>query len=139
MANLATEKPFPGCLTPTTRRYIPGTIPKTTFQAQNGATSFVYFGRKHVNAKLELEFRNIPDHKAGDILSHYQQLTEDDFVTFQGSTNDVYKGMDGDLRRHVEDGLGSLRWRYESPPQITSVYPGVSTVQCRFIGYLYSI
>ena len=137
MANLATAKPFPGCLTPTSRRYTPGTIPRTDFRAQNGATSFVYYGRQHVDAKLELTFQNISDARAADILWHYQQMTEDDFVTFLGSQNNVYAGMEGDLRKLVEDGQMTLRWRYQDPPQITSVVAGVSTVQCRFIGYLY--
>jgi len=138
MPNFAREVPFPNCLTPTSRRYTPGTLPRTKFQAQNGATSFVYFGREHVDARLELEFRNITDDRAAEIITHYESLIEDDFVTFRGSNTDVYKGMDSGLNQLVERGL-KLRWQYDGPPQITSVYPGVSTVQCRFIAYLYGV
>ena len=128
---------------PTSRRYTPGELPKTTFRAQNGATSFVYFGREHVDAKLELTYANISDSKAGLILYHYDNLIEDEFVTFRGSDNNALAGMEGNvfdpetLRGAVEDGLKVLRWKYDGPPQVTSVRPGISTVQCRFIGYLY--
>jgi len=139
MPNFAREVSFPDCLVPTSRRYTPGTLPRTKFQAQNGATSFVYFGREHVDARLELTFQNITDDRAADIIKHYESLIEDDFVTFRGSSTDVYKGMSQSLRDTYEDGLKTLRWQYDGPPQITSVYPGVSTVQCRFIAYLYGV
>ena len=146
MANIANAVPFPSELcAPTSRRYTPGELPKTTFRAQNGATSFVYFGREHVDARLELTYANIIDAQAAAIIRHYEDLIEDQFVTFEGSITNVYRGMTGDvakpttLRGAVEDGLKTLRWKYDGPPQITSVYPGVSTVQCRFIGYLYGV
>lgn len=145
MPNIADAVPFPDICTPTSRRYTPGELPKTTFRAQNGATSFVYFGREHVDAQLELTFANISDYKAAQVIRHYEDLIEDQFVSFKDTENGVYKGMTGNvldnttLRGAVEDGRKTLRWKYDGPPQITSVYPGVSTVQCRFIGYLYGV
>ena len=137
MSNFGNRVPFPSGICPTSRRYTPGTLPTTNFQAQNGATTFVYFGRIHVNAKLELGFQNIRDDQASEIIEHYESIIEDAHVTFEGSQNQALKGMSQNLRESVEDGLTALRWKYDGPPQITSVYPGVSTVQCRFIGYLY--
>ena len=58
------------------------------------------------------------------------------YVTF-----DIGHGLDGmkDGLRHmqIENGKGTLRYRYDGPPEVVSVYPGVSSVSCSFIGYLY--
>ena len=81
MANLSREVAFPDGICPTSRKYTPGIIPRTNFEAQNGATSFVYYGRQHVNATLELGFRNISDDQAAEIIRHYEGLVEDEFVT----------------------------------------------------------
>ena len=125
---------FPS-LTPTGRKYIPGRLPETRFQSQNGATTFVQFGGYFVNAKLELTFQNIRDEDAQAILVHYGSVVGDDHVTF-----DIGHGLDGmkdGLRNAIENGKGTLRYRYDGPPEVVSVYPGVSSVSCSFIGYLY--
>jgi hypothetical protein len=137
--NFAREVPFPDGICPTSRKYAPGVIPKTTFEAQNGASSWVYYGRQHVNARLELGFRNINDDQAAEIINHYESLVEDDFVSFRGSQNAGLAGTSQNLRNAMQDGLDVVRWHYDGPPEITSVYPGVSSVQVKFIGYLYGV
>ena len=122
-------------LTPTGRKYTPGRIPETIFESQNGATTFVQFGGAFVNARLELEFRNIRDADAVAILGHYGSVTQDDYVAF--NDNHGLGGMSNPLQDSVEDGDGILRWRYDRPPELQSVYPGVSSVSCSFIGFLY--
>lgn len=124
-------------ITPSSRSYKPGERPRTTFQAQNGAVTLVEFGTQQVNAELQLGFRNITDEVAAEIINHYNLIVEDEWVRFDGARG--LGGLGTNLYNAVEKGDDKLRWRYDGPPEITSVYPGVSTVSCRFIGYFYGV
>nr|BAR36023.1 phage minor tail protein [uncultured Mediterranean phage uvMED] len=126
---------FPN-LCPSSRKYVPGVRPETKFEAQNGVTTFVSFGSRQVNARLELVFNNIPDDDAVGILNHYQLCLADDYVTFDA--NHGLGGMATGLLAAVPSGAGALRYRYDGPPEVTSVFPGVSSVSCGFIGYLFA-
>ena len=125
---------FPA-LTPTGRKYTPGRLPETRFQSQNGATTFVQFGGYFVNAKLELTFENVRDEDARAILVHYRSTVADDYVTFDKDHG--LGGMTDNLITQVDTGSSTLRYRYDGPPEVVSVFPGVSSVSCSFIGYLY--
>ena len=127
--------PFPDYIIPTSRTYKPGKFPQTEFTAQNGSTSFVQYGQNFVNAELTLNFANINDGSALEILQHYERVLGDDFVIFENNAG--FQGMNAELIGGLQNGRGLLRWRYKDAPQITSVYPGVSSVQIAFIGYLY--
>ena len=127
--------PFPDYIIPTSRTYKPGKLPETQFEARNGAVSFVQYGQNFVNAELTLNFANINDGSALEILQHYERVLGDDFVIFDNYAG--FQGMNAELIGGLQNGRGLLRWRYKDAPQITSVYPGVSSVQVAFIGYLY--
>ena len=124
-------------ITPSSRSYTPGKVPETVFEAQNGATTFVQFGSIFVNAEMSLEFKNISDSQASEILQHYLSVIGDDYVQFSNAR--ALGGMKEVLRDKVEKGSGAIKWRYDAPPEITSVYPGLSTVRCSFIGYLFGV
>ena len=128
------QRLFP-LLQPSSRSYKPGKLPETVFTAQNGATTFVQFGSTFVNAELQLEFKNISDNDAAATLGHYASVVGDDFVYLDGARG--LGGMAAVLQNQITDGLGTLRWRYKGSPEVTSVYPGVSTVSCDFVGYFY--
>jgi hypothetical protein len=126
---------FPQDIPPTSRTYKPGKFPETKFEARNGAVSFVQYGQNFVNAELTLNFANINDGRAMQILQHYAEVLGDDYVTFD--SNAGFQGMNDELIVGLQDGKGILRWRYSDAPEITSVYPGVSTVSAKFVGVLY--
>jgi len=130
----ATARAFPA-LCPSSRSYKPGSQPQTKFRSQNGSLTLVQFGYLFVDAELDMQFRNITDERAGQILDHYLEVQGDDYVTFDATG--ALDGMGVEIVNRMETGRQALRWRYDGPPQITSVYPGVSTVSCKFIGYLY--
>ena len=130
-----TMRPFPTDIIPTSRTYKPGKFPETKFEARNGSTSFVMYGQNFVNAELTLNFANINDGRAMQILQHYAAVLGDDYVSFDGNAG--FQGMNAELIGSLESGRNLLRWRYSDAPQVTSVYPGVSSVQVQFIGYLY--
>lgn len=130
------EYAFPN-LKPTSRNYTPGSYPQTEFKAQNGATTVVRFGNRRVESKLSLTFSNIPDADATAILQHYEQVNGNwGSVFFLPFTADA--GIeDTDLALFMRERNGSgLQYRYASPPKVQSVYPGISSVSCEFIGVL---
>ena len=124
-------------ITPSSRTYRPGRQPETVFQAQNGATTVIAFGSRFVDAELDMEFRNITDEVANQILEHYQTVRGDDYVVF--GENRGLGGISENLRNSMQTGRDILRYRYKQPPEIQSVYPGVSTVRVSFIGILYGV
>ena len=152
---MGTEINFPN-IVPSSRSYKPGKRVESQFKGQDGSTTFVQLGYLFTDAELKLQFKNIPDSQAAEILDNYYSLQGDDWLAFarndhQGTGLPVggWGGLDGDgkyggelfkpLFNYVKGGYTHLRWRYAGPPQITSVYPGVSTVSCQFTGFLYGV
>ena len=126
---------FPS-ISPSSRSYSPGNFPQTEFRAQNGALTVVRFGNRRVDSELSLEFQNITDANAALILANYEAVNSTwDYVTF--STTSGTAGVSGNLANYISEIGGSgLRWRYAEPPSVTSILPGRSTVQCKFIGIM---
>jgi hypothetical protein len=127
---------FPS-IKPTSRSYSPGSYPQTEFQAQNGAMTVVRFGNRRVESKLSLTFSNIPDADASAILQHYEQVNGNwGSVFFLPFTVDAGVS-DTNLANYMKERGGSgLQYRYDSPPDVQSVYPGISSVTCSFVGIL---
>ena len=127
-------------LVPSSRSYRPGQRPETTFQSQDGAVSFIRFGHWRVDSELQMEFRNLRDEWAEEILDVYNrtQDEEDSWIYFPFTKKSGLGGIDSGLQEKIENGQGTLRYRFDGPPQLTSVFPGVTTVSCRFIGRLFA-
>ena len=136
---------FPN-IKPTSRTYTPGKYPQVEFVAQNGAKTVLRYGNKQVDAKLTLNFTNILDSEAFAILENYRQVNSVyDYVTFNqnsglagigGDGNTMPDGSLGNLAAYVDAVPLGLRYRYESPPTVTSVRPNRSNVQCKFVACL---
>ena len=127
--------PFPA-LKPTSRSYGPGSFPQSEFKALNGASTRVIYGNRRSDADLSLTFANITDTQAATVLALYDQVTPvDDWVSF--STNDGAAGASAPLAAYLREVGGSgLRWRFAEPPSVSSVKPGLSTVQVSMVGNL---
>jgi len=126
---------FPS-LKPSSRSYSPGQYPQTEFQAQNGAKTIVRYGNRRFDSKLELSFANISDADAASILANYEAVNASwNYVSF--TQDDGAAGAGTSLAAYLRESGGSgLKWRYDGPPQVSSVYPGLSTVSCSFVGVL---
>ena len=139
---MGVEHIFPD-IVPSSRSYKPGKRVESQFKGQDGSTTFVQFGYIFIDAELRLEFRNIHDNEAADILRYYYLVQGDDWLAFDRNKNELpvggWGGTSKDLFDVVKGGYTHLRWRFASPPQITSVYPGRSTVSCEFTGFLYGV
>ena len=125
---------FPA-LVPSSRSYTPGVFPEQQFQAQNGAVVRVRYGNQRYSSSLSLTFANIIDSKAELILENYVAVMGDDkYVKFTDSN--VAAGASTELVPWITETNSLLKWKYASPPSVTSVKPGLSTVTCEFIGEL---
>lgn len=125
---------FPA-LVPSSRSYTPGVFPEQQFQAQNGAVVRVRYGNQRYSSSLSLTFANIIDSKAALILENYIAVMGDDkYVEF--TDDNVAAGVSTDLVPWIQETKNLLKWKYASPPSVTSVKPGLSTVTCEFIGEL---
>jgi len=132
---MATAQPFPS-IKPSSRSYNPGTYPSTTFESLDGTKTHLRFGNKRVNATLTLGFSNVSDTSAALILANYESVNSEwDYVTFNGghATAGV---TDTNLLAYLKESGSSLKWRYSGPPNVTSVYPGISNVSCSFVACL---
>tara|TARA_R100000781_G_scaffold41030_1_gene28309 strand:- start:2078 stop:2515 length:438 start_codon:yes stop_codon:yes gene_type:complete len=142
---MANSEPFPD-VKPTSRSFNPGTYPSTTFEALDGTRTHLRFGNVRVNATLNLGFSNVTDDKAALIIDHYDKVNSDwDYVKF--TTEDGAAGINDPgtgnlLTKEIIGVTGTgetrkgLRWRYSSPPNITSTSPGRCNVNCSFVGCL---
>ena len=130
---------------PTSRSFSPGETPKEIFRAQNGAVTAVQFGAHRTDSSLTLTFENISDKQAREIFENYDSMSVDgdgnwDYVKFVGGSESSVGAMAGigdtQLRRTIAESAGERKYRYTSPPQITSVFPGRSSVVVELTGYL---
>ena len=136
---MANSQNFPS-IKPSSRTFTPGRYPQVEFVAQNGAKTVLRYGNKKVDAKLTLGFTNITDSQANEILKKYEEVNSDyDFIHFPSTS--ALAGINNlALRRKFGErdtsGNTLLRYRFDGPPTVTSVRPGRSNVQCKFVACL---
>jgi len=125
---------FPN-LKPSARSYSPGEFASTEFKALNGAITKLRYGNRRHNSTLSLTFANISDDNAVLILDHYSLITvTGDWASF--STASAAAGASESLVPWLAESVSGLRWRYASPPNVSSVKKGLSTIECEFIANL---
>ena len=130
--------PYPIALEPTSRSFNPGDYPVKTFKSQSGAESRILYGSKRTNLKLSLTYENITDANAELFVEHYDEVkgTFERFDIASARINDGAKtGWDGSFETIGAGSSGNV-YRYEGPPELTQVRPGISTVTVNLIGVL---
>lgn len=124
----------PTNLVPSTRSYSPGEYPQVEFESQNGVKTVIRYGKNRTGSSLSLGFDNILDSDAAAILQNYEDVNSVwDNVTFDGTG--VIEGASSQMQAFFKEGL-PLKWRYDGPPEVTSVIKGRSNVQCKFVACL---
>ncbi len=122
-------------LVPTSRSFESGDYPVKTFKAQNGKEHRILYGSNRTNMKLSLSYANITDANAELFLDHYDEV-QGTFGTFAIGGLDASRGG----WKGNKDAIGAVthgnNYRYEGPPQMTQVRPGISTVTVNLIGVL---
>ena len=120
-------------LTPSSRSYTGGDWPVAKFQSQNGSEARILYGNRRVGHTLSLEYKNITDTEAELFFTDYkaQKGTYSTFALPQSIPTNAGKGWEGGTT-FFNAGSGA-KWRYAEPPQLTSVYPGVSSVRIKLV------
>lgn len=114
-------------LVPTSRTFNPGNYAIKNFTALNGVEHRLLYGNVRTQMTLELTFANITDKEAASILKHYNEMIGT-FLTFALPAGD--QGVKGGWKANDDFKMNSNGggWRYDSPPQMQSVFPNRSTV-----------
>jgi hypothetical protein len=119
-------------LTPTSRNYNSGDYPVKTFRSQSGSESRILYGNRRTGMTLELQYDNITDANAELFLDHYDE-TKGSYTTFTLPTS-ALSGWSGNT--DALDAATANSWRYDQPPQVSNVRPGISSVQIKLVGVL---
>jgi len=117
---------------PTGRSFSAGDYPYKTFQSQNGKEVRILYGDKRTGMTLDLSYDNIPDTQADDFVAHYDE-TKGGFSSF-ALPSAFRTGWSGSVA--AIDAATGNQWRYQEPPTIRSVRPGISSVTVKLIGVL---
>lgn len=121
---------FPS-IKPSSRQLTGGVYPTKIYRSLAGTTFKRSFGNKPGAFKLTLGFQNIKDDVTTSIMNHYYD-TSGGFTRF-ALPNTLFAGMSTPLLE-ISKQASLIRWEYESPPEIQSVYRGISTVTVNLIG-----
>lgn len=119
-------------LRPTARDFTAGDYPVKSFKAQSGAEVRILYGSERTDMQLRLSYENITDSNAESFLTHYDSV-QGTFSTFNLPST-AFTGWSGSGT--ALDVTGNNEWRYQGPPQVTNVRPGISTVTVDLIGVL---
>jgi hypothetical protein len=117
---------------PTSRSFDAGDYQYKTFKAQNGKETRILYGDKRTGMTLDLGYDNISDADADDFIVHYDE-TKGGFLSFT-LPSDFQAGWTGTASA-IDAAIGN-QWRHESPPLITSVAPGISSVRVKLVAVL---
>jgi hypothetical protein len=124
----------PTNLIPSARSYSPGEYPQVEFEANNGVKTVIRYGKNRTGSTFNLAFNNIQDSDAAAILQNYEDINSVwDEVDFSGTK--VLEGASSQMQSYFVERT-ELKWRYDGPPMVTSVYPGRSNVECKFVACL---
>lgn len=123
---------FPS-IKPAGRSFKLGAFPTKVYRALSGATVKRSFGNRAFGYELNLEYSNIKDDITVQLVDHYTN-TSGGFERFT-LPDALFEGMTTTLKGKVQAPT-QIQWEYAGAPEITSVFPGVSSVQIQLIGEL---
>lgn len=123
---------FPG-IKPSSRSFKPGQFPVKVYRAASGATVKRAFGNRAFGYQLEVQFENILDSVALQIVDHYN-TTKAGFERFT-LPSELFVGMSAALTAIIQSPT-QIKWEYAEPPEVQSVIVGRSSVGVSFVGEL---
>ena len=121
---------FPA-IKPSSRSFNPGDYPTQRYRTMSGATWKRNFGSTRVGMALNLEFLNIPDEKTAAILQHYNG--EGGTINRFPVPGEIWAGMSTALEG-LANVPANVQWAYAEPPDVESVFIGISKVRVKLVG-----
>lgn len=117
---------------PTARNFTAGDYSYKTFKSQSGKETRILYGDKRTGMTLSLNYDNITDTAADDFIAHYDEV-KGGFSTFTLPA-EIRAGWSGNSSA-IDVPTGN-NWRYDGPPSITAIRPGISSVTVKLVGVL---
>lgn len=117
---------------PTDRQFSAGDYPVKSVRSQSGVETRILYGNQRTGMALQLSYNHISDTQAEQFNVHYDEV-KGTFRTFRLPAS-VQAGWAASAS--ALDAVGGNNWRYDGPPQISAVKPGLSTVQVKLVGVL---
>ena len=114
---------------PSARDYTHGDWATKKVTSMSGVETRLRYGDKRFGATFKLEYANISDSTASLFLQHYQEQLGT-FKTFV-LPMEVFAGWSGPTYLPLPT---EMRFRYDTPPQLRSVRPGISSVSVELRG-----
>jgi hypothetical protein len=124
---------FPS-LRPTNREFIAGRYPIAKPEFQSTIRYARLTGTQPIDAKLLLDFTNILDEEAAQIMTCYAQTLGGYLPVTLPS--EVFSGTKSKILIDRIQGNTGLKWHFEEAPTQESVFSGISTVRVRLKGIL---
>jgi hypothetical protein len=123
---------------PTSRSFTAPRWPTSSSRSQSGVSTIRLWGSQPSQANLSLSYVNIPDADAALFISRYNSAKGP--ITEVTLPSEAFTGLSSQLRTQFDIAAGTqgLRWFFpkDDPPRITSVKPGISSVQVNLVGEL---
>jgi hypothetical protein len=120
---------------PSSRQFDSGDFPVKQYKAQDGMEVRILYGSKRTGQRLTLEYAALPDVDAEEFVQHYIEQKGTFGAWAMTEVSGAKRGWGGDYETIGAITSGN-RWRYENPPRLTSVYPGVSNVSISLVAVL---
>jgi hypothetical protein len=124
---------FPG-LVPSSRTFNPGNYPTKSFIAINGVEHRLLYGSVRTQMTLNLSYDNIPDADAAAFMAHFDAMAGTFLGFYLLTENTEAKGGYAGAAVFPMNANGGA-WRYDSPPTLTSIRPGISSVSVTLRGF----
>ena len=122
-------------LAPSSRQFSLGEFPTKAYRAMDGFEIRLLYGSKMTRSQMSLTYNAISDQSAELFIKHYKEM-RGNFETFDFVDQKGPKTGWGADPQSIGAGDEGNKWRYEKPPTITSVRPGVSNVSVSLVAAL---
>lgn len=124
-------------LSPSTRTYTPGVYPETKFEALNGSVTRIAYGNRATSSKMTMGFKCLTDAETMEIIKCYEHTNGGwNGIRFWTKNGLAGIGDRSDLWYQHREGDANLKWRFDGPPTVKTVYPGSHDVSCSFVSYI---
>ena len=123
-------------LIPSSRQFDPGNWPVKSYNAQNGTEIRLLYGSQRFNLQINLSYTHVPDVDAEAFLAHYfgQNGTFRAFNFTTAEATAIFGGWKGTPAALLAP--AGVEWRYDAPPKIDAVVPGISSVSVSLRGVI---
>lgn len=127
-----TKQAIFGNYRPSSRRFLPGSHSFSSSQTINGREVRRLWCNKESNASLELDYPNIGEPIALEMLNLYNKSYGN--YASVALPSSVFAGAGSPIEQYMNLSETKMRWYFAEPPKIRGVKPGICSVTLRFEG-----